>query len=93
MRVISNKSLVEFSANHVDAHVALQTWRKLVEESTFANFAEIRATFNSVDKVGDYYVFDIGGNKFRLVAAIHFNRQMLFIRHVFIHKEYDKWKP
>jgi len=37
----------------------------------------------------DPYVFDIGRNKYRLIAAIHFNTQMLFVRHVLTHAEYD----
>ncbi|MEJ0002797.1 MAG: type II toxin-antitoxin system HigB family toxin [Pararobbsia sp.] len=45
------------------------------------------------DKADEFYVLDIGGNKYRLIAAAHINRQMLFVRHVFTHKEYDKWKP
>jgi len=53
-------------------------------------------SFNSVDvdKVESSYVFDIGGNKLRLIANIHFNRQKIYIRHVLTHKEYDKgdWK-
>jgi mRNA-degrading endonuclease HigB of HigAB toxin-antitoxin module len=44
-------------------------------------------------KVGRFFVFDIGGNKFRLIAAIHFNRQILYIRHVLTHREYDAWEP
>ena len=50
--------------------------------------------FNAIDihrKVGNVYVFDIGGNKYRLIAAIHFNRKMVFIRHIFTHRQYDKW--
>lgn len=45
-------------------------------------------------KSRDLYVFDIGGNKYRLIAAIHFNTQMLFVRHVLTHVEYDSggWK-
>jgi len=93
MRDISNKSLVAFAAIHAEAHTPLQTWRCLVEESGFASFAEVRVAFNSVDKVGEFFVFNLGGNKYRLIAAIHFNRQMLLIRHVFTHKEYDKWTP
>ena len=93
MRVISNKSLVDFAVAHPLATVPLQAWRTLVESRAFANFAELKAAFNATDKVGDYYVFDIGGNKYRVVAAVHFNRQMLFVRHVFTHQEYDKWKP
>lgn len=46
-----------------------------------------------IDKVGDLFVFNIGGNKFRLVAAIHFDRQMLFVRHVLTHAQYDRWRP
>ncbi|MEX3946137.1 type II toxin-antitoxin system HigB family toxin, partial [Paraburkholderia sp. BR10937] len=38
-----------------------------------------------------FYVFDVGGNNLRVVATVHFNRQMLFIRHVLTHKEYDEW--
>lgn len=92
MRVISNKALRSFSATHPNANEPIQAWRKIIESRSFANFAEVKATFNHVDKVTYYYVFDIGGNKFRIVAAIHFNNQIVYVRHVFTHKEYDKWK-
>ena len=93
MRVISNKVLVEFAASDKQADTALQSWRRAIETRSFANFADLKATFNTIDKVGNVYVFDIAGNKLRLIAAIHFNRQMLFIRQVLTHKEYDQWKP
>ena len=93
MRVTSNKALADFTAAHREAELPLRVWRKIVEAGHFSSFAQLKLAFNAVDKVGDYCVFDIGGNKFRLVTAIHFNRQMVFIRHVFTHKEYDKWKP
>ncbi|PCE22607.1 hypothetical protein BWP39_23290 [Paraburkholderia acidicola] len=92
MRVISNKALVDFSVKHPDAGIPLQIWRKTVEAVFFTNFAGLKRAFNAVDKVGDLYVFNIGGNKFRLIAAVHFNVQKLYVRHVFTHKEYDKWK-
>lgn len=93
MRVISNKTLVEFATRHADAGTPLQIWRKTVEAGTFANFADLKKAFNATDKVGDYYVFDIGGNKYRIIAAIHFDTQKLFVRAVLTHKEYNKWKP
>jgi mRNA interferase HigB len=93
MRVISNKALSDFSTIHPTADEPMQAWRKIVESRSFSNFADIKAAFNATDKVGIFFVFDIGGNKFRIVAAIHFDQQKLFIRHVFTHKEYDKWKP
>ncbi len=58
----------------------------------------LKRTFASVDLVPvkgrDFYVFDIGGNKYRLIAAIHFNSQRLFVRHILTHSDYDteRWK-
>lgn len=46
--------------------------------------------YRIIDKVGDLYVFDIGGNKLRLIASIHFNRQKLYIRRILSHKKYNK---
>lgn len=93
MRVISNKALTGFSSSHRDAHEPLQAWRLTIESRAFTSFTDIKTVFNAVDKVRDFYVFDIGGNKYRIIAAIHFNHQKLYIREVFTHKEYDKWKP
>ena len=55
---------------------------------------ELRATFPSADTVGDLIVFNIGGNKYRLIASIHFNRGKVYVRHVLTHREYDRgaWK-
>ena len=94
MRVISNKALTDFSAIHPPAGEPLQAWRKIAESRTFSNFAEIKATFNAVDKVDIYYVFDIGGNKYRLITAIHYNVHKVYVRHVLTHAEYDtgKWR-
>lgn len=93
MRVISNKALTNFSAIHPAADEPLQAWRKIIESRPFVSFADIKTAFNATDKVGCFYIFDIGGNKYRIVAAIHFDYQKLYVRHVLTHKEYDKWKP
>lgn len=93
MRIISNSALTNFASIHPLSDEPLQAWRKIVESRDFANFAEIKATFNATDKVDIFYVFDIGGNKYRIVSVIHFNKQHMYIRHVLTHKEYDKWKP
>jgi mRNA interferase HigB len=91
VRVISNRRLLDFAGRHPGASEPLQAWRKIVEATNFAHFAALKTSFNGVDRVGGFYVFDIGGNRFRLIAAIHFNRQMLYIRHVFTHIEYERW--
>lgn len=60
----------------------------------FRTFDELRITFPQADKVGDLVVFNIGGNKYRMIASIHFNRSKVYIRHVLTHAEYDRgvWK-
>ena len=94
MRVITNRRLLEFSAIHHDASVSLQAWRKAMESTDFGNFADLREVFRSVDKVGDLYVFNIAGNKYRLIAFLQFDRQLCYIKQVLTHTEYDKgaWK-
>ena len=94
MRLISNKALREFALKYPDSEQPLQDFRHLVEHGIYANFAHLKATFASVDKVGDWYVFNIGGNKYRLVAGIAFQGGLLWVKAVLTHPEYDKgaWK-
>lgn len=94
MKLISNKALREFAEIHADAAQPLQDFRRLIEAGTFANFAQLLATFASVDKVGERYVFNIGGNKYRLVAAIAFAPRLVWVKAVVTHGDYDKgaWK-
>jgi mRNA interferase HigB len=93
-KLISNRALREFAAVHADAAQALQDFRRKVEKGSFGNFAELRAVFPAVDKVGERYVFNIGGNKFRLVAGIDFSRRMMWVKAVLTHGDYDRgaWK-
>ena len=93
MRIISNKALHEFSKLHPQAKTPLQEWRVKMNHAVVNSYAELKTVFNSVDKVGNYFVFNIAGNHYRLIAAIHFNTQTLYIRSIMTHKEYDQWKP
>ncbi len=65
-----------------------------MKPATFRSFAHLRETFPSADIVGKLTVFNIGGNKYRLIAALHFNRQKVYIRAVLTHSQYDTgtWK-
>jgi mRNA interferase HigB len=94
MHVITRKRLNEFASKRPEAKAALARWYQLVKRAEFASFAELRAVFPSADQVGKLTVFDIGGNKVRLVAAVHYNRKKIYIRAVLSHKEYDegKWR-
>jgi len=94
MKLISNKALRDFAAEHADAEAPLQAFRQLIEKGSDANFAALRAAFRGVDKVGERFVFNIGGNKYRLIAAIAFAPQLLWVKAVLTHADYDKgdWK-
>ncbi|MBE9045892.1 type II toxin-antitoxin system HigB family toxin [Pleurocapsales cyanobacterium LEGE 10410] len=94
MHLITRKTLRTFWQKYPDSKTALERWSKIVEKNNFDNFAQLKATFPSVDQVNKLVVFNIGGNKYRLIAAIHFNRHKIYIRHILTHTEYDKntWK-
>ena len=94
MKLISNKALREFAALHPQAGQPLQDFRRLMEQGTYASFAQLKATFASVDKVGERYVFNIGGNKYRLIASIAFQAGLVWVKAVLTHEQYDKgdWK-
>lgn len=94
MHVITRKRLNDFAERHPDATEALERWYRIVKKSDFSDFAKLRETFPSADQVDGKTVFNIGGNKYRLIAAIHYNRRKIYLRHVLTHAEYDKngWK-
>ena len=94
MHIISRKALREFARRHPDSKNALDSWFHLLRTNQFESFTTLREVFPSADKVGPLVVFNIGGNKYRLIASIHFNRQKVFVRHILTHREYDKgaWK-
>ncbi len=94
MHIITRKRLNEFAEKHPDAKSALQHWYKQAKSKDFKSFVELRKTFSSADQIGKLTVFNVGGNKARLIAAIHYNRRIIYIRAVLTHREYDKgtWK-
>lgn len=94
MHVITRKRLNDFAAIHPDTRTALQQWHRLIKSRDYSSFADLKSVFPSADQVGKLTVFNIGGNKARLITAIHYNRRKVYIRAVLTHQEYDhgKWK-
>ena len=94
MHIISRKKLNEFAQRYPESKSALKEWYQTMKTGQFKSIAELRTIFSSADKAGKLTVFNIGGNKIRLIAAIHYNRQKIYIREVLTHAEYDKnkWK-
>jgi mRNA interferase HigB len=94
MNVISLKRIREFSLAHRDAEPSLMAWYKTAKRTNWQNLAELKQVYPSADLVGRYTVFNIKGNKFRLIARIVYRSQTLFVVSIMTHEEYDlgKWK-
>lgn len=93
MNVIAPRTLRKFWQEHEDAKKPLQAWYKTVRKNRYSNFAELKKDFGSIDYVSkrEATIFDIGGNKYRLVTFVRYTSQTIFIKHIFTHAEYDKW--
>lgn len=93
MRIVSHRKLREFyqTPGREDSEVALERWYQTVEAAQWTSFSDIREDFGSADSVGNqHYVFNIRGNKYRLVVVVKFLMGYVFIRFVGTHEEYDK---
>ncbi|WP_151088828.1 type II toxin-antitoxin system HigB family toxin [Hymenobacter baengnokdamensis] len=91
MVILSWPILREFGKQHPDAASALKDWYQEVSLAEWRNLADVRLFSNSVDYVGNFrYVFNIWGNRYRLIAAIVFSTRTVFVKFVGTHQAYDK---
>ena len=94
MHVISQRLLRAFWQKHPRAEVPLRAWHQVAEHGTWTSHSELQQTYPSADLVQRLTVFNIGGNDFRLITRVEYQRQEIYIRGVLTHAEYDKedWK-
>lgn len=90
MRIISKKKIRDYSRDNAQAELPLLEWYLKMQAIQAHNLNDLKKVFNSVDSVNDYTVFNIGGNKYRLITAIHYNTQLCYIRSIWTHAEYSK---
>jgi len=94
VRVISKAAITEFSKTHKDALEPLLYWHSITKGAAWRHLAAVRAGFPNADAVGTFTVFNISGNKYPLISVIKYRWQIIYIRHILTHAEYDKrnWK-
>jgi mRNA interferase HigB len=94
MHIISRKALKEFSLKHSQSETPLDSWYRVAKQAQWCNLNEIKESYPSADLVGEYIVFNIKGNDYRLIVGINFQKQVIFIKHILTHADYDKdkWK-
>lgn len=94
MHIISYRRLREFSQKHADSRETLDNWYKLAKKATWSNLIEIQKVLPKTEAVNNFTVFNIKGNRYRLIVSIDYQRQIIYIKYVLTHAEYDKedWK-
>ncbi len=91
MHIVSRPRLIEFWEKHKDAETPLRVWFKKVQQAKWNNINDLKKDFPTADYVGDNrMIFDIKGNRYRIVVLIFFDGQKVYIRFVGTHAEYNK---
>lgn len=94
MHVISYRNIREFSQKHADSLEALDNWYKIASKAKWLNLVDIQLIFPKTEAVGNFTVFNIKGNKYRLIVSIDYEKQLIYLKYVLSHAEYnkEKWK-
>lgn len=94
MLVGNHEALQKFARKHARSRSSLDTWYKATRRATWRNFDDVRKAFGATDIYNDCAIFDIAGNRYRLIANIRYDMEQVDIKAILTHAEYDrdKWK-
>ena len=94
MHVISRKKLKEAATRHRDLDAPLDVWFRIAKKASWQNLADVRKTFASADSADRWTVFNIKGNRYRLITEVNYRFLRIYIRHVLTHAAYNReeWK-
>jgi mRNA interferase HigB len=94
MRIIKRGALVQLWERHPDAKASLESWYGVVRGATWQTPVEMKQIYPNADLVGRRTIFNIAGNKYRLIARVNYQTQRVFVLHILTHAEYDRggWK-
>ncbi len=91
MRIIAKTALRNFWARYPDAEQPLRSWHGEVKRATWRTPADVKAKYRSASVLrGGRVVFNVGGNKYRLVVKINYSFQVVYVQFIGIHREYDR---
>lgn len=94
MHVISRKRLREFCKAHADSCEALYDWYDTANQANWQNLIEVQQIYPKAEAVNNFTVFNIKGNRYRLITDIQYLKQLIYVKYILTHAEYDKeqWK-
>jgi mRNA interferase HigB len=94
VRLVGRDLIQRFAREHADSRSFLKSWTQVMESNSFKHFVELKKTFGSADQVKPHTVFDISGNKYRLIAVVDYALQSVSVECVLTHAEYSegRWR-
>jgi mRNA interferase HigB len=90
VRLIGRDLIDAFSRKHPDSRPGLKGWTQTIESNDFRHFVELKKTFGAADQVKPHTVFDISGNKYRIIALVHYQLRTVTVEEILSHKDYAK---
>jgi mRNA interferase HigB len=94
MHIMSRKRLLPFSQKHPNAFTPLDNWYRIAKAAQWQHLEQVKQSFPKAEAVGNFTVFNIKGNAYRLIVSIDYEAQIIYVKYVLTHTEYDKdeWK-
>ena len=90
MHVISRKKLRDYCQNHADSCEALDDWYKIASQANWNKLIEVQTIYPQAEAVGNFTIFNVKGNKYRLIVSLNYQKQIVYIKYILTHAEYDK---
>lgn len=90
MHVITRRKLLKAAEEHAELGEPLDVWYRMAKKAAWKNLMDVRRVFPTADAVGEFTVFNIKGNAYRLITEINYQTGRIFLRHVLTHAEYSK---
>lgn len=89
MRIISEKTTRRYYRENPESETAMREWIRQVRRADWSNFLDVRNTFNHADVFKKCVIFDVGGNKYRIIGKVEYRKHLVFIKRTLTHAEYD----
>jgi len=90
VNVVSKRGLLKLAARRPDSLDPLTSWYRLVSRVLWRGLHDVRKDFPSADQVGDVLIFNIKGNRYRLITRVNYPARRLFVKALLTHGEYDR---
>ena len=90
MHIISRKILREYGKKHADSCESLDDWYQTAKQATWTNLIEVQTVYPKAEAVGNFTIFNIKGNNYRLIVSINYTKQIIYVKYVLTHAVYDQ---